>query len=236
MFPALLRPGGTRRGEVILSQDEAWNLMATSGPQLEAAGLRRARSRAVAPQAHSVVARVRRCRAGNGRRRESARQRALVGGLRRRRAHRGRHRAPRARGPSTHPFGWALGRARQGRPPGRGRRARGTGRHHAALGRGNVAARARHRGFGPGRRRFGGRWWLGGRPARGRGRSVVVARRCTRGFRRRVAQLSGRSARRGWASSTAAVWAVVSRSTWASARRRRCWPTCSRVPATVPPW
>jgi len=38
MFPALLRPGGTRRGEVILSQDEAWNLMANAGPALEAAG------------------------------------------------------------------------------------------------------------------------------------------------------------------------------------------------------
>jgi superfamily II DNA or RNA helicase len=38
MLPALLRPGGTRRGEVILSQDEAWDLMANTGPQLEAAG------------------------------------------------------------------------------------------------------------------------------------------------------------------------------------------------------
>jgi superfamily II DNA or RNA helicase len=38
MLPALLRPGGTRRGEVILSQDEAWDLMAATGPQLEAAG------------------------------------------------------------------------------------------------------------------------------------------------------------------------------------------------------
>ncbi|HUI47791.1 MAG TPA: DEAD/DEAH box helicase [Acidimicrobiia bacterium] len=38
MLPALLRPGGTRRGEVVLSQDEAWDLMATTGPQLEDAG------------------------------------------------------------------------------------------------------------------------------------------------------------------------------------------------------
>jgi superfamily II DNA or RNA helicase len=38
MLPALLRPGGTRRGEVVLSQDEAWDLMAHTGPQLEAAG------------------------------------------------------------------------------------------------------------------------------------------------------------------------------------------------------
>ena len=34
MVPALLRPGGHRRGEVILSQDEAWELMATTGSQL----------------------------------------------------------------------------------------------------------------------------------------------------------------------------------------------------------
>jgi superfamily II DNA or RNA helicase len=38
MLPALLRPGSTRRGQVILSQDEAWDLMVTTGPQLGAAG------------------------------------------------------------------------------------------------------------------------------------------------------------------------------------------------------
>ncbi len=38
LFPALLRPGGRRRGEVILSQDEAWQLMTEVGPVLEAAG------------------------------------------------------------------------------------------------------------------------------------------------------------------------------------------------------
>lgn len=38
MLPVLLRPGGLRRGEVILSTDEAWELMATTGPQLLAAG------------------------------------------------------------------------------------------------------------------------------------------------------------------------------------------------------
>ena len=36
MVPALLRPGGTRRGQVILSADEAWDLMATTGPRLDA--------------------------------------------------------------------------------------------------------------------------------------------------------------------------------------------------------
>ena len=38
MVPALLRPGGTRRGEVILSPDEAWELMSTTGPRLATAG------------------------------------------------------------------------------------------------------------------------------------------------------------------------------------------------------
>jgi superfamily II DNA or RNA helicase len=38
MVPALLRPGANRRGEVVLSQDEAWELMATTGSQLALAG------------------------------------------------------------------------------------------------------------------------------------------------------------------------------------------------------
>jgi superfamily II DNA or RNA helicase len=38
MLPVLLRPGEIRRGEVILSTDEAWDLMATTGPRLVAAG------------------------------------------------------------------------------------------------------------------------------------------------------------------------------------------------------
>ncbi|MEM8705245.1 MAG: DEAD/DEAH box helicase [Actinomycetota bacterium] len=38
LFPELLRLGGRRRGEVILSQDEAWNLMTTSGDTLRACG------------------------------------------------------------------------------------------------------------------------------------------------------------------------------------------------------
>ena len=38
MLPVLLRPGELRRGQVILSADEAWDLMATTGPRLVAAG------------------------------------------------------------------------------------------------------------------------------------------------------------------------------------------------------
>jgi hypothetical protein len=38
MVPELLRPGSNRRGEVLLSTDEAWNLMTVTGPRLAAAG------------------------------------------------------------------------------------------------------------------------------------------------------------------------------------------------------
>lgn len=38
LFPELLRPGARRRGEVILSQDEAWRLMSSDGAVLMAAG------------------------------------------------------------------------------------------------------------------------------------------------------------------------------------------------------
>ena len=38
LFPELLRPGGRRRGEVLLSQAEAWDLMTDGGENLTAAG------------------------------------------------------------------------------------------------------------------------------------------------------------------------------------------------------
>jgi hypothetical protein len=38
LFPLLNRGGGHRRGEVVLSQDEAWELMTVTGPALESAG------------------------------------------------------------------------------------------------------------------------------------------------------------------------------------------------------
>ncbi|MGE0796162.1 MAG: DEAD/DEAH box helicase, partial [Acidimicrobiia bacterium] len=38
LLPVLLRPGGTRRGEVYLDQAEAWELMTETGPALESAG------------------------------------------------------------------------------------------------------------------------------------------------------------------------------------------------------
>lgn len=38
LYPELLRPGARRRGEVVLSQEEAWQLMTKEGPVLRAAG------------------------------------------------------------------------------------------------------------------------------------------------------------------------------------------------------
>ena len=38
LYPELLRPGARRRGEVVLSQDEAWSLMTTTGAILMATG------------------------------------------------------------------------------------------------------------------------------------------------------------------------------------------------------
>ncbi len=38
LCPVLLRPGGLRRGEVVLSGDEAWELMTVTGPALDVAG------------------------------------------------------------------------------------------------------------------------------------------------------------------------------------------------------
>jgi superfamily II DNA or RNA helicase len=38
MLPALRRPGGHRRGQVVLGAEEAWDLMAATGPRLQLAG------------------------------------------------------------------------------------------------------------------------------------------------------------------------------------------------------
>ena len=99
IYDKLGRAGGLRRGQVYLSQDEAWELMTVTGPALEAAGFdvrvpalsRRKPSPAlrlfVEPMGERMVGR------------QPAQRRALVGRLRRRRAHRGRGRPPGRRGP-----------------------------------------------------------------------------------------------------------------------------------------
>jgi hypothetical protein len=129
IFPALLRPGALRRGQVYLSQDEAWELMTEIGPQLELAGFE-VRAPALSRRKPSPSLRLfteadRRDRGG----RQPAGQRALVGAVRRRRAHR-RSTSPawpprpdRSSAPT-----WQVGRARRGRPQGGRRRARRAGR------------------------------------------------------------------------------------------------------------
>ena len=75
---ALLRPGGMRRGQVVLSTDEAWDLMAATGPRLAAAGFDVRVPAMSRRRSHAVAARVRR-RNGIGRRRQPARERPVVG-------------------------------------------------------------------------------------------------------------------------------------------------------------
>ena len=53
LLPPLMRPGGTRRGQVVLSQDEAWELMTVDRREVARRRLRRAGARAVASQAHA---------------------------------------------------------------------------------------------------------------------------------------------------------------------------------------
>ena len=229
-------PGGTRRGQVILEPGRSVGADDRHRPAARRGRLRRARARAVAAQAVAVVARVRRRGVGVGGRREPARERALVGGVRRRRALGGRHRAARQGSAPAHPLRRALGRDRPRRPRGGGRGAGRTRQHHRAVGRGDAAPRARHRRLAAARRRRRRRRRLGRRPARGRGRCRVVAGRRSRRLRRRAPQLPVAKRWRGSASSTRPASAAASRSTWASARRPRCWRTCSPARARAPRW
>ena len=132
LLPALKRPGAARRGQVILSQDEAWELMSTTGPTLAAVGFD-VRVPAVSRQARHPVAATDRGEHGRpGRGRPAARQRGLVGAVRRRRAERGGDRRADQAGTTTRAVARPVDRARQSRP----RRSRsGLGRarrHHTA--------------------------------------------------------------------------------------------------------
>ena len=116
-----------RRGQVALSQDEAWELMTVAGPTLAAVGFdvrvptlsRRKATPSLRLFAESP--------ARLGGRRPPAQQRGLVRAVRRRRAHRRRRRPARQAGPPARPVPRRLGRGRSGRPRagrGRARRAR----------------------------------------------------------------------------------------------------------------
>ncbi len=147
MLPALLRPGGTRRGEVILSQDEAWDLMANTGPQLEAAGfdvrVPALSRRKPTPSLRVFVDAASETTVGANQL-ANVTWSAVFDDVELTAADIARLAQ---RSAAADPVGWPLGRDRQGRPAGRGRRAGRTGRHQAAFRRGDVAARARYRRF-----------------------------------------------------------------------------------------
>ncbi len=195
MLPALTRPGGQRRGEVVLSQDEAWELMSDLGRQLADAGFdvrvpelaTRGPTPDPAPRGRLVDA--------VGRRRQPARQRPLVGAVRRRRARRGRDRAPGRRGPSAGAVARPVGRRRPRRP---GRRGRGPGRagqHDPAHRRRACCATPSASRATPlaGGLTIAGSSWAADLLRRAEEIKAEPLRRA-RGLRRRAAQLPGRGA------------------------------------------
>ena len=122
LLPPLQRPGSLRRGEVVLSQAEAWELMTETGVGAGRRRLRRPGARPLPPAAHA-----RRCACSPtggdtvvGR--PPARQRQLDRAVRRRRAHRRRHRPAGQGGPPARPLRRPVGRARPRRPGRRRRR------------------------------------------------------------------------------------------------------------------
>ncbi len=168
LLPALKRPGAARRGQVILSQDEAWELMSTTGPTLAAVGFD-VRVPALQSQAgHPLATTHRREHGRPGRRGSPARQRGLVGAVRRRRAVRTGDRRSLQAGTTARAVARAVDRARQGRPGGsRGGPGR-TRRHHTAQWRRDPPAGPGPRGHEPRGRHRHRRGELGRRaPVRG---------------------------------------------------------------------
>ena len=98
LLPVLLRPGGVRQGEVVVSQAEAWELMSVTGPLLSRGRLRRAGAGAVDAQAVAGAAADGRHVVALGGRRPPAGQRQLVGRVRRPGADGRRDHAPGRRG------------------------------------------------------------------------------------------------------------------------------------------
>ena len=195
ILPELQRPGELRRGQVYLSQAEAWELMTVTGEAVAAAGFDVRVPGAVAAQALARAAPVHRTLERHRRRGPPAQRRALVGGVRRRRAHRGRRGPARRRGPPARPVPRQVGRARRGRPEGGGRRARRALAGHQADRRRDPPPGRRPRGHGPGRRHLDRGLRLGQRAARAGAGGQDGGRPGTRGLRGRAAQLPGRGAR-----------------------------------------
>ena len=142
----------------MLSQDEAWELMTVNGAELDAAGFEvrvpPLSRRRPSPDAQAVQ----RADGRVPRRRPPAQQRALVGGVRRRRADRGGDHPTGLRGPPAGPGPRPVGGARPGRPEGGGGRAGRAGQDHAALGCRDPPARPR-----PGAVAVRARWRSAGR-------------------------------------------------------------------------
>ena len=228
-------PAAARWSSARTKPGSSWR---STGPRLAAAGFD-VRVPALSPRrSHAVAAR----------RSPSASEPSVVGAnqlanvrwsarVRRRRAHRGRHRAPGQGSATADPLRRSLGRARPGRPQGGGRSARRARRDQAALGRRDAAARARARGLAA-RRAASRSRVAAGRPTCSRRRPNRVRRA---GCRARAASSASCAATRprrwrGSASSTPPGSAAASRSTWASARRPRCSRTCSPAPAPARRW
>ena len=232
ILPALLRPGGLRRGQVYLSQAEAWELMTVTGRGARGGRLRGAGARAVAAQADARPAPVHRARRATpssaptssatcaGRRcsTTSSSPRPTSPGWPPRPA---RSCGPAASGSSsTGP----TSRRRPPRSPSGPQATKLTGaeilRHAVGL-EGTAARRRPHRrghrlGHRPAREGAGGH-------DRGRSRSPRASTASCAATRPR------RSA--GSASSTPSSSAAASPSTWAWARRRPCSPTSPAPPA-----
>ncbi len=123
IYDKLGRAGGLRRGQVYLSQDEAWELMTVTGPCPRGGRLRGAGARAVTPQAQRPRCACSWSPRGAGGGRPPAQRRPLVGGVRRRRADGRRRRPPGRRGPAPRAArtasGWSstASTSRRRRPP-----------------------------------------------------------------------------------------------------------------------
>ena len=219
-------PAAMRRGQVYLSQDEAWELMTVTGPLLEAAGFDVRVPALSRRKPVAGAAAVRRARPATpwSAPTSSANVRWSVA-VRRRRAHRRRHRPPGRRGPAAGALARPVGRARPRRPQGGRRRPGRAGRQDAADRRRDPPPRPRPRGH----RRS---------PAASPSTATAGPPTCSskavadlapsRSPRPRASSASCAATRpRPWpgsASSTPSSSAAAWRSTWAWARRPRARP------------
>ena len=225
LLPVLNRPGGQRRGEVVLSQDEAFELMGVTGPSLAAAGFDIRVPAALPPQAPARPAAHGRAGRRLGGRRPPAGRRPVVGGLRRRRAHRRRHPPPGRRGPAARSTraaaGWRSTASTSTRPPPPWPSGP-TGPASPAPRSCATPSASRARGC-----RGASAWAVPAGPPTCWPAPARCPPRPSPTPRASRARCAATRPRRwpGWGSSTRPAWAAASPSTWAWARRPPCWPT-----------